>query len=262
MVNGKIYIGETHDIPTRWSNHKTAARAKNPRYFSYLHRAMNKYGFDKFQIESIAQFPTEKEALDAEIAFIAMYKTTDRAIGYNLTTGGEGVSGHKLSEETRQKMSKAQKGRKHTEETKQKMSAAQKGRKHTEETIQKMSDGKKGAYKGEANPFYGKKHSQESLEKMSAAASKRVGPANPSFGRRRSEEYKKAMSLSLKGMPGRKKRYLSEQDIETIKHKKFTLKMTYEQIAAEYSVHWKTISSALRGTAAYAKKTPEKDSTS
>ena len=66
---------------------------------------------------------------------------------------------------------------KHTEESKRKMSEAQKGEKShmygkhpSEETKRKMSE----AQKGENHPFYGKHHTEESKRKMSEARKKPV----------------------------------------------------------------------------------------
>ena len=71
------------------------------------------------------------------------------------------------SEETREKMSKANKGRQpwlgkhHSEETKKKLSKANKGKHLTEETRKKMSEADKGKQK-----WLGKHHTEESKQKM------------------------------------------------------------------------------------------------
>ena len=59
--------------------------------------------------------------------------------------------------------------RKVSEETKKKLSRANKGKKISEETRKKISEGNKGKQAGENNPFYGKHHSEESKQKMSEA---------------------------------------------------------------------------------------------
>lgn len=127
LVNGKIYVGKATSIKARWSKHKTAAIAKNPNDYTYFHKAMNKYGFDNFKVEQVAEYKTEREALDAEIFYIKEWKCRDKNIGYNLTDGGDGASGFK----------------------------------HSEETKIKMSESKKGANVGEENPFFGKEHSEK-----------------------------------------------------------------------------------------------------
>lgn len=95
--------------------------------------------------------------------------------------------GKTLSEEHKVKIGKACTGRKHTEDSKKKMSQAQKGEKnsfygksHTKETLAKMSESHKNpspetrskfseSKKGEKNHFYGKHHTDESKRKMSAS---------------------------------------------------------------------------------------------
>lgn len=83
---------------------------------------------------------TKEEAQAKEIELIANYKKL--GISYNITDGGEGVSGIKhppMSEERRAQMSAfmrehhPMKGKHHTEEAKRKISEAGKGRKVTEE---------------------------------------------------------------------------------------------------------------------------------
>jgi hypothetical protein len=64
-------------------------------------------------------------------------------------------------------------GKKHSEETKNKISQANKGRKKSKETIQKIISKtkgrklKRGCNLGEKNPMFGKKHSSETLKKIS-----------------------------------------------------------------------------------------------
>ena len=83
------------------------------------------------------------------------------------------------SEETREKMSKANKGKQnwlgkhHTEETKKKMSKANKGRHLTEEQKKAISR----ARKGKAT-FAGKHHSEETKQKMREAWDRRRARGN------------------------------------------------------------------------------------
>jgi len=114
------------------------------------------------------------------------------------------VYGIKRSKETRERMSRAQKGRTFSEETKKKMGQHRLGKKHTKESIEKMRQAKLGktlteehknkigdaqrgtknhmyGKVGADNPFYKKKHSEESKAKISAgckaawAARKQLG---------------------------------------------------------------------------------------
>jgi group I intron endonuclease len=127
QINEKIYIGKTLNIQKRWNSHKTAARQQKPNDFSYLHRAMTKYGFDNFTIEEIESYDTEQEALSQETYYISHLQSNNRDIGYNLTIGGDGVSGYK----------------------------------HTEEFKRRKSKDYQGRNIGKENPFYGKNHTEK-----------------------------------------------------------------------------------------------------
>lgn len=70
-------------------------------------------------------------------------------------------------------------GRKHSEETKAKISAKAKGKKQSKETVEKRisktkgQKREKGCHVGEKNPMFGKKHSPETLKKISEAGRRR-----------------------------------------------------------------------------------------
>lgn len=138
LVNNKLYIGKARHVKHRWYKHLSAARTKKLNDYFYLHRAINKYGGHNFIIETIAMCENEEGALSAETFYIKLYNTQNRDIGYNLTSGGDGASGYKCSEETKAKISKANKGRKHSIETRKRMGDAHRGSKRTEETKKKM----------------------------------------------------------------------------------------------------------------------------
>lgn len=92
-------------------------------------RVVNKHG--KPNVEILAYWDTEQEALDHEVLLISCF----RDMGYvlaNLTDGGEGSSGFKHSQESIEKIAKIKRdnptnywlGKTRSEETKQKISAA------------------------------------------------------------------------------------------------------------------------------------------
>ena len=99
LINGKIYIGKTNNVNNRWKRHKLAAIKKYANDYSSLHRAINKYGFDYFNIEIIETFNLEEDSLLAEIKYIELYNSNNKNIGYNLTNGGEGSTGYKHTPE-------------------------------------------------------------------------------------------------------------------------------------------------------------------
>lgn len=115
---------------------------------------------------------SEAEALSKEIEIIALF----RELGFSLTNhtdGGEGSSGYKPSEATRNKQSEARKGCKCSEETKQKLSAILTGKKRSDEARRNISIAHKGikpSVEARANlskALKGRKHSAATREKMS-----------------------------------------------------------------------------------------------
>jgi group I intron endonuclease len=102
LVNGKKYIGQTRrGIERRWVDHCSAART-TPGYM--LHRAIRKYGCEKFSVEKISVAKNQDELNRAEIAAIAQYDTTGKN-GYNLTSGGQ--AGARLTDESKARLAAA-----------------------------------------------------------------------------------------------------------------------------------------------------------
>ena len=174
---------------------------------------------DKSRVIYLKQNLTEEEAFKHEIYMIAVFGRKDLGTGIlrNKTDGGEGVSGRILSQESRRKISEANKGntnclgKTHSEESRKKMSESQKGntkmlgKTHSEETKRKMSD----SSKGNTN-WLGKTHSEETKRKMSETKKnpseetrRKLSEAQKGntkmLGKTHSEETKRKMSASSKG---------------------------------------------------------------
>ena len=75
---------------------------------------------------------------------------------FNFTDGGDGISGFRHSDETKEKISKSKIGFKHSEETKKKISKGNIGNIHSKETKQKMSKSHQGF-----------RHTEETKRKLS-----------------------------------------------------------------------------------------------
>jgi hypothetical protein len=125
---------------------------------------------------------TEIGALALERFYIRWYGRKDLGTGilHNRTDGGDGVSGIKLSDETRLKMSIARKGKPRSKEIREKISKAHLGKKHSEETKSKM----KLAKRKPRGPL-----SEETKRKIGEANSKRMKGRKMSG--ERSEEWKR-----------------------------------------------------------------------
>jgi group I intron endonuclease len=106
-INGKVYVGKTVDLKARLYMHSRAYDGKTA-----IHRAIKKHGFATFAVDVLeAGVATEEELRALEIQWIATLGATDRARGYNLTAGGEGMRGYVPSAETRALWSSLRKGK-------------------------------------------------------------------------------------------------------------------------------------------------------
>ncbi len=174
LINGKNYIGQTVEtLKLRMTGHINKAK-RNPA--GHFHYAIRKYGADVFIWETIWICSSKDEANKKECEFIKAFNTKTPA-GYNATDGGDGRLGFCPTEETRMKVSKANKGRTKSEEWRKKLSNALIGRK----------TGRK--------DNLGRKHSAESKAKMSKSllGNKRM------VGLKISEKTKAKISQALKG---------------------------------------------------------------
>ncbi len=135
LINNKIYIGKTYDPYGRWQSHLNTAKHKFSNTYSYIHKAINKYEKENFSFEIIFETNSEEESLSKEKEFILQYNSKNSKFGYNLTDGGDGISGFKYSDEQKLALSTRMKGR----------------------------------FDGELNPFFGQKHTDETRIKISKA---------------------------------------------------------------------------------------------
>ena len=151
----KYYVGITkHGIIRRWRNNGTGY------YTQPFYKAIKKYGWDNIEHYIIADNITENEAQELEIKLI---KTLDCNInrggkyGYNVSDGGDIRTGYKHSEETKKKISKANKNRPPVNSW-EKMTSERK-----EEIKQFMHI----RFSGKNNPRWGKHCTEETKEKIS-----------------------------------------------------------------------------------------------
>ena len=113
LVNGKLYVGKTNNPEKRWTLHKNYAKntSLDPKFNYPIYKGIRKYGIINFTFEVIECFGTESEALESEKGWIMYLRSFGIAL-YNITDGGEGTSGHIHSTETKEKISKSNKGKK------------------------------------------------------------------------------------------------------------------------------------------------------
>ena len=167
LKNGKVYIGQSVDIARRIKEH--IHHLKNNCHFNqHLQNSWNKYGENSFLFEVI-QYCEEKELDFWEQYFIDFFDSMNPKKGYNKDSGGN-FNRH-LSQETREKISKANKGKNNSMYKQgwriEGENNPMYGKHHSDDTKQKISKAKKGRYLGQDNSMYGKYHSYEAKKKMS-----------------------------------------------------------------------------------------------
>ena len=143
IINDKCYIGQTvKSLCIRSNSHiNEALREADDIYF---HKAIRKHGKENFRWEIIAECGSLKELDRTEVEMIKKYNTFGS--GYNLTEGGAGHVGHKHTERTRKKLSKANKGKNNPNY----------GKHHTKESKRKISEANRGRLIGKKHPLAGK----------------------------------------------------------------------------------------------------------
>lgn len=120
LFDGRKYVGITSQNPKRRWRNGEGYKGHN----LYFYNAIQKYGWDAFSHEIVANGLDEETAKQMERELIERYSTQDRLCGFNLTGGGDGL--YHPSEEMRAKIGewsrRVNTGRKHTEEYKKMMS--------------------------------------------------------------------------------------------------------------------------------------------
>lgn len=143
--NGKIYIGQSTNIFKRrnkYSNNECYNQTK-------IYRSLLKYGFDSHIFEVIEECPSE--LLNEKEIYWGEYYDVLGEKGLNCRLGNS--KGY-CSEETKLKISKANKGHKVSLEQRLRTSKLLKGRKKSPEHCRKISEGTKGIKR----PYSGNKH--------------------------------------------------------------------------------------------------------
>lgn len=164
------YIGRSSSGFSHPNNYKSPSMLKNNTYRTNWIKSLFAYNL-VYDVVALQVTETSDNLNALEIWWIAYA----RCLGWpltNLTNGGEGLNGYKLTAETKSKISNANKGRKPTPEALTANARAQLGRKHSEETKNKMRES---AIARQADPALrehmrlrstGYKHTPETIQKM------------------------------------------------------------------------------------------------
>ena len=115
-INHKKYIGITRNEPYKRWGRKGIGYKKN----TYFWNAIRKHGWDNFSHEVWLINLTGNEANEMEKILIKAFKSNQKEFGYNIDKGGAYTG--PTREETREKLSKLNKGKKLSEEHRRKVS--------------------------------------------------------------------------------------------------------------------------------------------
>lgn len=186
--------GRTTPLYSRSRDHKKRNR--------YWVRSAAKYGLI---VEIHAMCIDDEASQELEKALIATYgKAANGGQLCNMTDGGDGHAGLSPSEETRRKVSDANKGAKRTLAQRMAISKAQKGVKNSKEQNEAHSRRMSGA----GNHWYGRTPSEETLRKRSESMrGKLAGSKHPFYGKKRP-----GVSAKLSGG----KSYMAKPVIDTV----------------------------------------------
>lgn len=174
--NGKAYIGQTKKFDLRKYAHIFRSfNEKDKEYKCIFHNAIRKYGTENIKWEIIEDdINTIEDANNKEIYYIKKFNTIS-PFGYNMNEGGNYRGIFKHNQETKNKISKANKGKIRSDSAKRNYSISK---------------------AGDKNPMFGK-----------------TGNKNPMFGRKRvaSENARYNISKGLKEFWKRKKNLIKNE---------------------------------------------------
>lgn len=138
QISGKCYIGSAIDIRHRCREHRSMLRG-NYHDNDHLQKSWNRYGENNFCFKVLEIVPDKNDLLKREQWWINVLDVCNDRHGYNICPTAGNMLKMKHSEETRHKISKANKGQKRSEETRLNISEALKGKKHTRERTNKIA---------------------------------------------------------------------------------------------------------------------------
>lgn len=205
LVNGKVYIGQSTQVNTRYSQHLSAVRRGSN---TYLHKSIRKYGRHNFGFTILCSVFSIADLDEMEITLIYQYNS-QHPNGYNMTSGGGGRRGHVPSAETRRKVSERMRGARHpmfgkhhTEATKEKLRTRRKGVPQSRESIERVRLANKGKRR---TPEFCRRISRARTGiKLTEATKKKLsdinkGSKHPQFGKPRSEATKEKIRAATTG---------------------------------------------------------------
>lgn len=167
-IDGKEYVGMSVNIGARLGKHRTGDPSR-----SYLYKALHLHGVECF--ESCILIRCSRNLLSTLEVWTIRNRRSLAPLGYNLTTGGEGIQGFKHRAETKAAIGLANSGKVRSDDVRAILSLRGLGRIAKDSTKQKISAAHKGktiskqAIEALRARNTGKKHSEATKRKMSEA---------------------------------------------------------------------------------------------
>lgn len=170
LPDGKVYVGRTGRPPEiRW--------AKGTGYKGAFREAIRRAGWENIRHEILCVCQTKAEAMEKEKEYIRSYKSFLPEHGYNIVIGDERTDElpPEVLERFRAAAPKYWLGKKRPPHVVEAVRNANRNRSVSEETRRKLSD----AQRGERNGFYGKRHTEEFKERQRQRAMGNQNRCNP-----------------------------------------------------------------------------------
>lgn len=194
LASGKVYVGSAISLSRRKIEHWRDLR-RGDHGNAKLQRAWNKYGEDAFVFEVLEPVLLPEDLLPREQAWLL--KLDVCRTGYNIAPTAGSLLGHKMSEETRKRMSQAKTGVRKSPEHVAKVKEALTGRTMTLEQRQKMREAKLGKKQGHRSAEW-KAKIADALRGIKRSAEQRMRKSDAMTGKRHSPETRAKMSASHK----------------------------------------------------------------
>ena len=139
-INGKCYVGlDRNGNNSRLEEH--IRRSKKDKPIQLIDRKIKEYGIDNFDYLVICECSNISELKEREVYYIKQFNSyVGNGNGYNLTFGGDGSAGFKLTPEQIAKVRAYHKGKRFSQEHKDKISASMKGKNAGDNNVFKRSE--------------------------------------------------------------------------------------------------------------------------
>jgi group I intron endonuclease len=186
LLDDRFYIGSASNFKDRWSSHRRRLIRRN-HWNPILQNFVNKYGLAHLLFD-IVEYRQKGELIQAEQFFLDMLWPTGFNINKKAGCGPGGIKGRKPSrecinavieanrkrvwtDEARALLSKERSTRNHSEESKQKISRANKGKKRSKKSIENIVEA-----------HWSRGPNADSIKsRLSAAGKILVGRKNPNY---------------------------------------------------------------------------------